>query len=151
MSQHQKENIISLISLVTVSTVYILYIFQRFLNSTFTPQEELKYWASAILLIIAIRLVLQAVLFVIFKISEVIMSNGKISEDVKDERDRIIEIKGDWISNVSFIIGFIFAMLAIVFYNITLSAMFAIIFVAGYIAELVGIFAKIYFYNRGVK
>jgi hypothetical protein len=150
MSQHQKENIISLFSLLTASTVYIAYIFNRFSNSSFTPEEELKYWAAAFLLIIPIRIGIQILMYIFFKIAEGIVSNGKIKLDIKDERDKIVELKGNGISSSVFIIGFAISMFLIVFFNSTISAMFALIFIAGYVGELVGIIAKSYFYRKGV-
>jgi len=150
MSEHQKENIISLISLLTVSTVYIIYVFSRYSSSSINAQEELKYWAGAILLLIPIRIVLQIVLFILFKIIEGIFSNGKVLEEVKDERDRIVELKGNVISNNIFIIGFAASMVAVFFFNSSISAMFVIIFIAGYISEFIGIISKIYFYNKGI-
>lgn len=150
MSKHQKETIISLVSLLVVSTGYISYVFSNYLSQAFSDREELKYWASAFLLIIPIRLVLQIVLFILFKIFEGILSNGKITEDITDERDRIVELKGDWISGILFIMGFAFALFCVVFFNSSLSAMFAIILIAGYFSELIGIIAKMYFFKRGI-
>lgn len=150
MSQHQKENLVSLISTLTASTFYILYIFNRFLNSSIAPQDELKYWAAAILLVIPIRIVMQIVVYIAFKIAEGIAQNGVLKLDIKDERDKLIELKGNGIASNIFAMGFIASMIAILFFGSSLSAMFAIIFVAGYVGELIGIFAKIYFYNKGV-
>lgn len=150
MSEHQKENMISLISLLSASTVYIIYIFSRYSTETFAPNEELKFWATAVLLIIPIRLVIHILSYIVLKIGEGISSNGKIKVDVKDERDRIVELKGNGISSTIFIIGFIFALSSIVFFQGTISTMFVILFIAGYVSELIGIFAKFYFYKKGV-
>ncbi len=150
MSQHQKENLVSLISTLTASTFYIIYVFNRYFASEFTSGEELKYWASAILLIIPIRIAIQIIVYIGFKITEGIFANGKIVDEVKDERDNLIELKGDRFSTNIFVFGFIFAMIGIVFFESSLSAMFAIILVSGYFGELFGIFAKIYFYKKGI-
>jgi hypothetical protein len=80
MSEHQRENIISLISLLTVSTTYFSYIYSGYLNSSLSGTEELKHWAGAILAIIPIRIILQIILIVIFKIIEAIANKGKVCQ-----------------------------------------------------------------------
>lgn len=149
MSQHQKENIISLISLLSVSTVYFGYIYTGYMNRSFVSGEELKYWAGAILAIIPIRIVLQIILVIIFKIMEAVVHNGKVSPDIKDERDKLIELKGDNISGNFFVFCFILSLVGVYYFSFNLSLMFIFIFIAGYLSELLGIISKIYFYNKG--
>jgi hypothetical protein len=149
MSEHQRENIISLISLLTVSTTYFSYIYSGFVNSSLSGTEELKYWAGAILAIIPIRIILQIILIIIFKIIEAIANNGKVSPDIKDERDKLIELRGDNISGNFFVFCFVVSLVGVYYFSFDLSMMFIFIFIAGYISELLGIIAKIYFYNKG--
>lgn len=149
MSEHQRENIISLILLLTVSSVYIGYILNSYSSMVFGPGEELKYWAGAILAIIPIRIVLQIILIIIFKIMEAIVNQGKVSSDIKDERDKLIELKGDNISGNFFVFGFVLSLVGVYYFSFSLSMMFIFIFVIGYISELLGIISKIYFYNKG--
>lgn len=149
MSQHEKENIISLISLLAVSTTYFGYIYNGYVNQNFMGNEELLYWSGAILAIIPIRIILQIVLIIVFKIMEAIVKQGDVEPDIKDERDKLIELKGDKISSDLFIIGFVVALLCVYFLQIGLSAMFSIIFIAGYLSEFIAIISKMYFYRKG--
>jgi hypothetical protein len=149
MSQHQKETLVSFIANIIVTIPYLLFILNKFQNETFTHEGELKFWATAILLIIPIRIIVHIIIFILLSIARGIFFGESKNQELNDERDKLIELKGDRISHYTFAIVVIASMLAILFGG-TLSAMFIVMIIGGFISELIGIFARVYYYRAGV-
>lgn len=147
MSSEEKQNIVSLFSILLVSVPYLLYVFIQFNNETFTTEEELKFWAGAFLLMIPIRIVAQILMYIIFTIGVVIVTGDEEEANtITDERDFIVDLKGERNAHYIFIFGFLAAMISILLDG-GLSAMFVILIVSGFASELFGIFSKMFYYR----
>lgn len=148
MSHEEKQNYVSLISNLAVSVPYLIHVLNKYRTENPTGSEELKYWATAVLLLIPARIAAQIIIFIIFSILEAIVTGKEDADTTSDERDRLIELKGDRFATNTFMFGFMGAMIAIVSGG-TIADMFMITLVAACAGEVFGIFAKIYYYRRG--
>lgn len=160
MSYQEKENYISLASSVIVTIPYLLFIFNRFQAEMFTTEEEFRFWATAILLLIPARIVSEIVMHILAAIMDAVMqaveqeykAQGGEKEikidDTVDERDKLIGLKAMRNSFGFFAVGVVAAMLSIVLGG-TPSTMFIIFIAAGFVSELVETGSKIFYYNRG--
>lgn len=147
MSYKQKENIISLLSLLFTAVPYFIYINLDYQNQTaMTTSEELKFWATALLISIPIRIVAQIVFYVLMYILYAVANGEKEMDETTDERDNLIELKSERYSNYLFFFGFAIAMVAIVL-DYSASTMFGILIVFGILSELMGIFSKMVLYR----
>jgi len=149
MSYQQKSNIISLISTIFVSVPYFIYVFYRFSTSKLNSADELGFWASAILILIPIRILTEIVMHIKFAIlNAIITQKAEEMDTLVDERDKMIELKAKRNTLFAFMIGFFAAMVVALIYK-TPTAMFVIIFISCFKAELVGIISSIYYYRKG--
>lgn len=148
MSQEEKGNLISLVTTLLVSVPYLAYLLLKFQGKTFTTQEELKFWATAMLILIPIRIVGEIVMHIITAIITAIVT-GKEDKDLIDERDKLIDLKSNRNSYYFFCIGFMISMIALVF-DQSVSVMFIILIISSFFAEIIDIFSKIYYYRKGL-
>lgn len=150
MSQQEKENFISLATTIAVSIPALIYLVQRYQEENFTTEEELKFWATALLILIPIRIVSQIVMYILFSIGRAIIT-GKDEEEssIVDERDRLIELKGTRNAHYVFMVGVMLSMSALAIGQ-SPTVMFGVLFVSGFVSELTEIGSKAYFYRKGV-
>jgi hypothetical protein len=66
-----------------------------------------------------------------------------------DELDKLIELKATRNSHYVFILGFLLSMGSLVM-DMSPSTMFIILFISGFLSELVGVFTQLYLYRKGV-
>lgn len=148
MSNKERENIVSLITTVIVTVPYIIYIFTRFKSENLNAQDEFVFWASAILLLIPVRIVIEIIMYIVFSIIEAIIT-GKTEEGISDERDHMIELLSARNTAFVFFIGFIASLFAAVISK-SPATMFSILIITGFLAEIFGIISKFYFNRKGI-
>lgn len=147
MSHKQKENIVSLITSLVVTIPYLIFIVNKYNNEKPSGQDELVFWASAILLLIPIRIVAQIIVYILFAIGRAIVTNNSEESEVTDERDQIIELKSNKNSYYTFAAAFIFSLLAAVLSQ-SITSMFMVMLIGGFISEIVECISKIYYYSK---
>lgn len=145
MSPQERSNFISLITTLGVSVPYFVYILGRY--SEVAEGERLSFLASALLLLIPLRIVAEIVIHIVVAIYAAAI-NQKEEKDLSDERDQLIGLKSIRNSYYAFCFGILVAMLVMVS-NGSSPAMLAIMIGAGFVSELVDIVSKIYYYRRG--
>jgi len=148
MLNEEKQNIVSLGTILLVTIPYLLYIFAKFQNESFTTIEELKFWATAILLLIPLRIVVEILMNIAFSIINSILTKETHSVPA-DERDKLIELKSTRTGLYVFCIGFIISLISIVL-GYSISTMFTILMLAGIASELCDTLTKILYYRKGV-
>lgn len=77
------------------------------------------------------------------------MFTGEDLPSFEDERDKLIELKSNRVSQAIFVVVFVLSMVPVVAgYSVTL--MFLTLIVGGFLAELIGEIGRILMYRRGV-
>lgn len=148
MSYEEKHNIASLVTLTIVSVPYLIFILNKFNAEAPSTEAELSFWASAILLLIPIRIVAEIIVHILFAIANAIVTGKDELDTTKDERDELISLKSTRNSYYMFCFVMLSAFIAAgVYQSITL--LFLILFIGGTVSELMEISSKIYFYRKG--
>lgn len=150
MSYEEKHNILSLGTLVLVTIPYLGYVFTKYSNETFPKTEdELAFWAIAILLIVPVRIVVEIIAHTVYAILNYAKTGKEDIDTAKDERDELIGLKATRNTFYAFSAAVMLGMLATAVTS-SPGAMPLIILIGGTIAELVEIVSKIFYYRRGI-
>jgi hypothetical protein len=112
------------------------------------PADSFSFWGAAILILIPVSIVAKIIIQIVFNIIYRITTNEK-EPSFADELDKLIELKATRNSHYAFILGFLLSMGSLVM-DMSPSVMFIILFISGFVSELVGIFTQLYLYRRGV-
>jgi hypothetical protein len=158
MSYNSKKTIASIITGVLIVTSYIIYA----LSDCSPAPEDLKSWATAMLVFIGIGvaavIIIQIIFHIALSISIAVKEQGQndktveriiASTVVEDERDKLISLKSSHIGSVFAGIGFVVALVALTFGTSVVTALHILFgtFSGGSLAE--GI-VSVYFYERGI-
>ena len=166
MSYQERKTIVSLISGVLVVAAYCIYAFGRY-QSGVVDANDLKFWASTMLIFIGIGIVASIVIQIVFHIlmSIAIAVKQKMQDEayddkeiektieaemVEDEMDKLIELKSMRFGFIVAGIGFVAALVSLVL-DYSAAVMLNILFLSfsgGAILEGV---VQLYFYRRGVR
>jgi hypothetical protein len=165
MSYREKKTIVSALTGILILAAYCVYAFGWVHPET--AADDLKFWATTILIFIGIgigaSIVIQIIFHIVLSIAIAVkkqISTGKCDEKevertieaemVEDEMDKLIGHKSMSISFAAAGIGFIAALVSLVlgFSGAVMLNTVFISFSAGTIIEGV---AQLYFYRKGVK
>ncbi len=150
MSFHEKNITVSLATFSLILGYFLLRIFQLSQNERFDNDHVFRLWGIIIVLAIVATIVLTILTHVGSTVYEVIKTgdeNPKI-DDLKDERDELIDLKGTRITYTFHSLGVFVAMLAFVFGQPTL-VMFTLLILSGLVAQIVGDISRLALYRRG--
>lgn len=153
MSYQEKRTIASLIAGLLILAAYGFYVFTTYQQGKIDFDNDLKFWASTMLIFIGIGIVITIVIQIIFHI--IINIIGEIKQEemedpmIEDEMDKIITLKAEKNAYIVAGIGFVSAMIAVLLGQ-SASVMINIIFVSFYIGSLLEGVSELYFYRKGV-
>jgi uncharacterized membrane protein len=148
MSYQEKRSIASLLSTVAISALYGLYIAHRYQEVGGSPENLFTFWASAILLFIAVSVVAKIIMMIAFAIVNFIATREE-EPPFTDEMDRLIALKSTRNLFSVFMVGFFLAMLALALGQPP-SVMFIIFIVFMVLAGVADDASQIYYYRRGI-
>jgi hypothetical protein len=148
MTYQEKKSIVSLISAILIFVSYCLYMYPRYPGGGLESMETFRYWGSFVLILTLFSIFAHIVISIIFNIFFRITTREK-EPKFADELDKLIELKAHRNSFFVFIIGFIFAMGSLIFYEPS-QLMFVILIAAGFISDITGSVTKFYHYRKGV-
>lgn len=163
MSYQEKKNIISVASGALLLAAYCIYAFGK---AGMANLDNLKFWATTILVFIGIGIValiiIQIVFHILLSISMAVKQKMKDEtcddkeieksieqEMVEDERDKLIELKANRIGYSFMGFGFIAGLVAIVF-GASAVVMINILFLSCSIGSLIEGLVQIRYYKQGV-
>lgn len=165
MSYQEKRVIVSIISGLVILGTYFLYTYEKY-QSGMVIEGDLKFWAGAMLLFIAIGVVSTIIIQIVFHIllSVTIAVKAKVnnedcddkeieksiqSEMVTDEMDKLIELKSSMVGFIVAGIGFVLALI-LVFLDYSAVVMLNVMFASFSIGSLLEGFTQLYFYRLGI-
>ncbi|MFZ5974665.1 MAG: hypothetical protein ACOYU3_04555 [Bacillota bacterium] len=165
MSYQEKKTIVSVLTGVLLLAAYCIYAFGRAFPGMAAP-DDIKFWATTILIFIGIGVVASIVIQIVFHILLSIavavkeqLHTGKCDgkevektielEMVEDEMDKLIGLKSMRISFAIAGIGFIAALVSLVL-NFSAAVMLNIIFISFSLGTIIEGIAQLYFYRRGI-
>lgn len=150
MSYQEKNIAASLATFTLILGYFLLRTLQLIQSESFDSAHVFRLWGIIIVLAIVATIVLTILTHIGSTIYEAIKTgdeNPKV-EDIKDERDELIDLKGTRITYTIHSLGVFVAMLTFVFDQPTL-VMFSLLIIAGLVAQIIGDISRLVLYRRG--
>lgn len=177
MYYQEKKTIASIISGLLVLGAYIIYGVSKYQEVGAGIMNDLKFWATAMLVFIGIGIVIAIVIQIVFHIILAVANEVKKEiakemakeaskktecigtektcdevefEEFEDEMDKLIALKSMRNSFIVVGAGFVIALFSL-FINMQPAIMLNIIFVSFMLGSLFEGFSQLYFYRKGVR
>lgn len=150
MSFQEKNITVSLVSFILILGFYLLRLFQIIQGEGLNSTNIFRLWGIVVVLAIiftVVATVLTHVASAIIQIIETGEENPEI-DDLADERDKLIDLRGTKITYTVSSIGVFFAMLTFAFGQPPL-VMFALLIFFGVVAQIIGDISRLILYRRG--
>lgn len=150
MSFKQKNTTVSLVSFSLILGFYLLRIVQMLQNETFSAAQVFRLWVIVIALAIfatIAAIILTHILSAVIQAARTGDEDSQI-DDLEDERDKLIDLRGTAVTYTVSSTGVFLAMLTFVLGQPPL-VMFALLIFFGVAAQIVGDVARLLLYRRG--
>lgn len=147
MSFQEKRNLVYLLSTILVFGAYGLYIWQGFRDRTLDALTPPSYWATTILILVGVGIVVSVVLLIAFYIVHTIQTR-KEEPDITDEMDKVIELKAVRNAYYFFMLGFLVALVTVALGQ-PLFVMFNVFVLFLFLSQAAWVLTTLYFYRRG--
>ena len=151
MSFQEKNITASLVSFTLILGFFLIRLFQLVRGDIFTSPNVFRLWGIVIVLAIVATILITILAHIISAIVQSIQTGDENPEieDVSDERDKLIALRGTQVTYIVFSIGVFFAMLTFVLGQSAL-VMFTLLIFFGILASVIGDTSRLVLYRRGV-
>ncbi|MFZ0545142.1 MAG: hypothetical protein WAM60_06875 [Candidatus Promineifilaceae bacterium] len=150
MSFKQKSIIVTLVNFSLILLFFLFRVFQMVLNDSFTSENVFRLWGIIIVAAVFVTVAATVLTLIVSAIIEAIRKGEEHPEidDLEDERDRLIDLKGTKATYLVSSIGAFLAMLTFVFGQPPL-VMFTLLIFFGVVAQIVGDILRLALYRGG--
>lgn len=150
MSFQEKNIAVSLVSFILILGFYLLRLFGMLRSGELIAADLFRLWGIVIGLSIIFTIIATILTHIISAIIQAIKTGGKEPEieDIADERDRLIDLRGTKIAYTVSSTGVFVAMLTFVLGQPPL-IMFAWLIFFGLFAQIIGDTSRLVLYRRG--
>ncbi len=149
MSFQEKNITVSLVNFSLILVFYLIRLLQMIQNGSFNSTNVFRLWAIIIVAAIVVTIAATILTHLVSAIIQAIQTQAEpVIEDIADERDKFIDLKGTKVTYFVSSIGSFLAMLTFVFGQPPL-IMFTLLVFFGVVAQIVGDIARLSFYRRG--
>ena len=145
MSYQQQRSVAAIVTGAIVLAVYFWISFNRLEAVGPNAEALVRFWAASILILVPAGVVAAIVTAILGAIVYRITA-GEDPPTIEDERDRTIELKANQVSQAIFVLAFVGSMVPVVL-GASVTAMFVVLVVGGFIAHVVGEVARILMYR----
>ncbi len=150
MSFQERNIAASFVVFTLILGFYLTRIFQMIQNETFNVTNMVHLWIVVIVLGIVVTIIGMILTHIGSGIIQAIQTREEpVIEDIQDERDRLIDLKGTRVAYIVYSIGVLLAMLTFAFGRPPL-VMFSLLILAGLVAQIVSDISRLVLYRRGV-
>lgn len=153
MYYQEKKTIALLFSGTLVCAAYCIYAYQQLQTGAPNLGNDLRFWASAMLICIGAGIVTTIIIQILFHIINAMMNHVTACEEedptIEDERDKLINLKSMRNSYVVVGVGFVIALITLVM-QLPPAVMLNIAFLSFMTGSLFEGISQLYFYRRGV-
>lgn len=150
MSFQQRNITVSLVTFNLILGFYLVRISQLFQTDNFISTNVFRLWGIIVVLAIVATIFLTILAHIgsaVFQVIKTGDENPKI-EDIQDERDKVIDLRGTQITYLASSLGVLVAMLTFVFGQPPL-VMFSLLIFSGLLAQIIGDISRLILYRRG--
>ena len=149
MSFQQKNITVSLVTFTLILCFYLTRLFQMIQGGSFNSANVFRLWGIVALLAVIGTIVATIFTHIFGGVLHKIQTNEDPHiEDIQDERDQLIELRGTRVAYTLSSIGVALAMLTYVFGQPPLM-MFALLIFFGVLAQVIADITRLYLYQRG--
>ncbi|MEI7579253.1 MAG: hypothetical protein WCJ58_04405 [bacterium] len=161
MSYQEKRTIVNIVSGTLIIVAYCIYAFTKYQSGTIVS-DDLKFWASTMLVFISLGIVIMIITQIIYHILlaiAVAVKNRETDEKkinstleaslIEDEMDKLIELKSTKFGYIFIGIGFVGGLITLVL-NYPQFVMLNIMFLSFSLGSLIEGFINLYYYRKGV-
>lgn len=151
MSFKEKNIVVSLVNFILILLFYCIRIFQMNQNETFNSENVFPLFGIVVFLAIAVTLLAIILTHLLPIVIKYIRTGEKQSrfDDLEDERDKMIDLRGTQLTYSISSLGSFIAMLAYV-YGQSALVMFTLLIFFGVLAQIIGDISRLLLYRRGV-
>jgi hypothetical protein len=150
MSFQEKNVTVTLVNFSLILGFFLIRVWQMVQNETFTPTNVFRLWGVTIVLAIVVTIAATILTHMVSAIIEAVKTGNQDPqiEDVEDERDRLIDLRGTKVTYFLSSIGGFLAMLTFALGQPPL-VMFTLLIFFGLVAQIVGDVSRLILYRRG--
>ena len=150
MSFQEKNITVTLISFSLILAIFSMRVYQMLQTDSFNSSNVFRLWGIVIVLAIIVTIVGMILTHIVSAIVIAIQTGDDDPdiEDVEDERDKLIDLRGTKVTYTIASLGTFLAMLTFVFGQDAL-IMFTLLIFFGIIAQIIGDIARLLLYRRG--
>jgi beta-lactamase regulating signal transducer with metallopeptidase domain len=149
MSFQEKNITVSLVNFSLILGVYIIRVFQMIQGGSFNSTNVFRLWGIVIALAILVTVFATILTHIVSNIIQAIKTKEEpVIEDIADERDKLIDLRGTKITYFVSSIGVFLSMLTFALGQPPL-VMFTLLIFFGVLAQIIGDISRLYLYRRG--
>lgn len=150
MSFQEKNIAVSLASFTLILIVFLISLLVMVQGGNFTSTNVFRLWGVIIVMAIVLTILGTILTHIVLAIIQAIKTGDENPEieDIEDERDKLIDLKGTRITYIVSSIGIFLAMLSFVLGQPALVMFTSLIFI-GILAQVVGDISRLALYRRG--
>lgn len=150
MSFQQKNITVSLVNFSLILGFFLIRVLQMILNETFNSTNIFRLWGIIIVLAVVVTIFATILTHIVSAIIEAIKTGEKEPdiENIADERDKLIDLRGTKITYSISSLGAFLAMLTFAFGQPPL-VMFTLLIFFGVLAQVIGDISRLMLYRRG--
>lgn len=150
MSFQEKNISVTLVNFTLILGFFLIRVWQMVQNEAFNSTNLFRLWGIVIILAIVVTIAATILTHIVSAIIEAIKTGESDPEieDMEDERDRLIDLKGTKATYFVSSIGGFLAMLTFVLGQSPL-VMFTLLIFFGVVAQIVGDVSRLILYRRG--
>jgi ABC-type amino acid transport system permease subunit len=150
MSFQQKNITVSLVNFSLILGFFLFRVIQMIQTDDFVSENIFRLWGITIGLAIVVTIIGTILTHIVSAILEVIRTGNEDPkiEDIEDERDKLIDLRGTRITYIVSSLGVFLSMLTFVFDQPPL-VMFTLLIFFGLIAQITGDVSRLVLYRRG--
>ena len=150
MSFQEKNITVSLANFTLILGFYLIRVFQMIQGGSFNSTNVFRLWGIVIALAVVVTIFATILTHIVLAIIHAIRTGEEKSnvEDIEDERDKLIDLRGTKLTYLVASIGSFLSMLTFVLGQPPL-VMFTLLIFFGVVAQILGDVLRLYLYRRG--
>ena len=148
MTYQEKQNIVNIVSGVLITAIYSIIILNRHSDGTIDLTSDYSKWGLIFLVFIGVSIIARIIINIIFHILNAIATREQ-DVPVRDERDKLIELKSTRNSYYIFVSGFVLSVISLAI-GMPVYGIFIAFVGFGLIAEIIDNASQIYYYRKGI-
>ena len=150
MSYQEKNITVSLVNFTLILGFYLIRVLQMVQGGSFNSTNVFRLWGIIIVLAVVVTIFATILTHIVSAIIHAIKTGEEKPdiEDIEDERDQLIDLRGTKITYIASSIGVFLSMLTYALGQPPL-VMFTLLVFFGLLAQVIGDISRLYLYRRG--